>query len=122
MASRRGAKKIVQILEFIIPQFDLEFEQDEIVLGAGHHEVFIPIERPIKRVWFTFTDARRVPVCQGDIDRCGVTVQPDGFTIYADIYSDRRGIRWFAMLGDEPGDAQTNMGMTDELEMEEDEE
>ncbi len=98
MASRRGPKAIEKLVEVMIPLFDLHFEQDDIILNHGEHEIFVPTKGRVKRVWFTFTDVRYIPICQGSADMCGVTIRPDGFIIHASIKSEYRGIRYFAVV------------------------
>lgn len=98
MASRRGPKTIEKLVEVMIPLFDLKFEQDDVILNHGNHEIFIPTDGRVKRVWFTFTDVRYIPVCQGAADMVGITTRPDGFVINAVINSEYRGIRYFAVI------------------------
>lgn len=98
MANRRGPKSIEKLVEVIIPLFDLKFEQDDVILNYGNHEIFIPTTGRVKRVWFTFTDVRYIPVCQGAADMVGITTRPDGFVINAVINSEYRGIRYFAVI------------------------
>lgn len=98
MPSRRYPRTVEKFIEVLIPLFDMNFEQDEIILGHGQHEVLVETECPVKRVWFTFTDVKGIPICQGAPDMCGITVVPEGFIINASINSSRRGIRYFATL------------------------
>lgn len=109
MPQRRYPKTIEKLIEVMVPLFDLNFEQDEIVLGAGQHEVVVETERPVKRVWFTFAGVRGIPICQGSPDMVGITVIPEGFVINADIKSDRRGIRYFAILKRDADEADEDL-------------
>lgn len=91
------------IIPVVVPMFDIASESDILYLDRGQHEVQIVTQQPVRSVWFSFDDSLGLPVCQGNVDKIGVTILENGFVIYGDINSNSRGIRWFAIYK-MPGD------------------
>lgn len=76
----------------------LNYITDVIVLSSGYHDIQIDLPGEPKKVWFCLEDQCGVAICHGDIDSVGIELGDYFFTMYADIYSDVRVIRWFAIL------------------------
>jgi hypothetical protein len=76
----------------------LSLKEDTVYLTAGSHEIRIDVDGAPVTVWVTFDDQEGVPVCQGSIDKVGIQQGDTFFILYADIYSESRVVRWFAVL------------------------
>lgn len=70
----------------------------EIDLTTGHHEIKIDTCSEPFHVWFLLENNNGVPVCHGNVDKVGVEVGDKFFTLYADISSSHREVRWMAVL------------------------
>jgi len=67
----------------------------DIVLGFGQHEIVIKMENtPCKVALSLRTPCDGTPVCQGDINKIGVTILENGFILYADIKTNTCCVEW----------------------------
>lgn len=95
----RIRKSIHRLSKKMLKMLGLSISEDFIFLNTGSHEIRVDLgcDTPIS-VWVTFEDQCGVPVCQGSIDKVGVELGDTFFVLYADIVSESRAIRWFAVL------------------------
>lgn len=95
MGARRYPRRIITIK---VPVLDENARKDVVNLNRGQHTLSISTESQPAKVWVRFIDGGDIPVCQGDVDRVGVTIVPDGFILNANIQSDSKSIEWLAMM------------------------
>lgn len=67
----------------------------DIVLGYGQHEISIKMDNtPCKVSLNLKTPCDSTVVCQGDINKIGVTISDNGFILYADIKTNTCCVEW----------------------------
>ena len=67
----------------------------EIVVGFGQHEVTINMDKTPCKVSLSITSpCDSTPVCHGDVNKIGVTIQETGFILYADIKTNTCCVNW----------------------------
>ena len=71
-------------------------QRGELTVVAGVHEIHVPTVMEPRNVWVSFSDGINVPVCQGDVDCIGVSIDREGFTLRLHVHSTERDIRWRA--------------------------
>lgn len=76
----KNATNILEVLQ--------SFQEGSIVLPYGQSEVVVLTRKTPIEVCVGFTDDGNMPVCQGDINKVGYTIIPDGFIVYGDISSN----------------------------------
>lgn len=79
-------------------EFFQKFEEGKLFLPAGSHAHKIGTKAAPIQVWFSEVNSGHLPVCNGNVNRYGVTMLDDGFVFYADIVSDTVEIAWQAVL------------------------
>lgn len=73
-------------------------QQGSIILQSGNHVVEVRTRREPVSIALSLTESYGMPVCNGDVDKIGYTILPNGFIIYADIVSDTVQIEWNALF------------------------
>lgn len=69
----------------------------EIVLGYGRHEIEVKTEWSPSEVYLCIEDpCGGIQVCNGDVNKVGVTTLVNGFVLYADVKSNTCCISWTA--------------------------
>ena len=69
--------------------------EGELLLGYGLHEVEIVVEGKPVKVNFSIKDpADGGCVCQGDVNKIGLTINHTGFILYADIRTNTCLVEW----------------------------
>ena len=59
-----------------------------VTLGPGFHQIHFPLRRPPRDLWVR-VEPEGCPVCVGTYDLAGAVPDDRGFTLYADVKSDR---------------------------------
>ncbi len=70
-------------------------ESGKIYLSAGKHEVDVATKFYVSSIWFTIV-SYGTPVCHGSLDTIAYTITDEGYTLYADIKSNKVVVKWFA--------------------------
>lgn len=76
----------------------------EVELANGFHEVFIetivgPEHVTPTSVWLSLKECGcNIPICQGSVNTVGYTVCDNGFTLYANVKSEKLIVKWFVSL------------------------
>jgi hypothetical protein len=83
-------------IDFLI-QFFKTFDEGQLFLPAGDYAVKIKTRGTPTQIWVT-EQGGDVPVCGGDVNRYGVTLDSDGFVLYATVVSDTAIVDWQAIL------------------------
>ncbi len=67
----------------------------DIVLGYGQHEISITMDKtPCKVSLNISSPCDSATICQGDINKIGVTILETGFVLYADIKTNTCCVEW----------------------------
>jgi len=93
-AFNAGARTINILVQF----FGIRFIEAELVVGSGNQEITVALPGKPLRVWISFDQNSTIPVCQGNIDKAGLTLLNDSFVLYTEIYSEMRSINWLAIV------------------------
>lgn len=83
--------------DFLLEFFN-RFDEGKIFLSAGTHVHKIHTKSTPQSVWLSENNAGNLPVCQGNVNLYGVTVDEDGFELYAEVSSDTVELSWTAIM------------------------
>lgn len=84
-------------LDFLL-DFLNSYDKGQIFLPAGKHAYkILTKKRPIS-VSVSEVSNDNIPVCHGNVNMYGWTLDVDGFVFYADIASNTAEIEWQAIL------------------------
>lgn len=71
------------------------FDNGEIYLGPGEHEITVPTSVAVANVWFSVVDDESRPVCQDEETVIGASPNDGGFVLFAKVSNWVR-VEWFA--------------------------
>jgi hypothetical protein len=75
-----------------------KFDEGNIFLPAGSHVHKIHTKGTPLTLLFGETNTGNIPVCQGNINMYGFTLESDGFLIYAEVKSDSVELQWQVVI------------------------
>ncbi len=91
------AKKLYEALGHVISEVDCNcdcsHERQGILLPYGDHEISVKTDFKPTEVYVSITD-EGLPVCSGDLSTSGVSLQVDGFVLYAHIKTNNGIVKW----------------------------
>lgn len=73
------------------------FDEGQIFLSSGVHVHKITTRGKPLNVWISEVSGD-IPVCQGNVNFYGITLDEDGFIVYAEVNSDTVEIGWMVVF------------------------
>jgi hypothetical protein len=84
-------------IDFLIDIFK-RFDEGQAFLPSGTHAHKIFTRGKPKQVWLSERDVQGIQVCGGNVNLYGITLDDDGFVLYAEVSSDSVSVEWQASL------------------------